>query len=107
MADGERIKGMLAEMGYLFTDTVESADLVLYNTCAVREHAEDRVFGNVGALEKSKGRPARHGRRPVRLHDAAAPRGGENPQELPVCRSCIRYTCDSSPAGASIPDPLR
>lgn len=51
VADGERIKGMLAEMGYLFTDTVESADLVLYNTCAVREHAEDRVFGNVGALK--------------------------------------------------------
>ena len=54
VADGERIKGMLAEMGYLFTDTVESADLVLYNTCAVREHAEDRVFGNVGALKNRK-----------------------------------------------------
>ena len=54
VADGERIKGMLVEMGYLFTDTVESADLVLYNTCAVREHAEDRVFGNVGALKNRK-----------------------------------------------------
>lgn len=54
VADGERIKGMLAEMGYTFTDTVENADLVLYNTCAVREHAEDRVFGNVGALKNRK-----------------------------------------------------
>ena len=54
VADGERIKGMLAEMGYTFTDTVENADLVLYNTCAVREHAEDRVFGNVGALKNLK-----------------------------------------------------
>lgn len=54
VSDGERIKGMLAEMGYTFTDTVEDADLVLYNTCAVREHAEDRVFGNVGALKNIK-----------------------------------------------------
>lgn len=54
VADGERMKGMLAAMGYCFTDTVEDADLVLYNTCAIREHAEDRVFGNVGALKNRK-----------------------------------------------------
>ena len=54
VSDGERIKGMLAGMGFSFTDTVEDADLVLYNTCAVREHAEDRVFGNVGALKAYK-----------------------------------------------------
>lgn len=54
VSDGERMKGMLAEMGYTFTDTAEDADLVLYNTCAVREHAEDRVFGNVGALKNIK-----------------------------------------------------
>ncbi len=54
VADSERIKGMLAEMGYGFTDTLEDADLVLYNTCAIREHAEDRVFGNVGALKNLK-----------------------------------------------------
>ena len=54
VADSERIKGMLAEMGYEFTDTPEAADFVLFNTCAVREHAEDRVFGNVGALKPIK-----------------------------------------------------
>jgi tRNA-2-methylthio-N6-dimethylallyladenosine synthase len=54
VADSERIKGMLSEMGYGFTDKVEEADFVLYNTCAVREHAEDRVFGNVGALKAFK-----------------------------------------------------
>lgn len=54
VSDGERIKGMLAEMGYTFTDTAQNADLVLYNTCAVREHAEDRVFGNIGALKNVK-----------------------------------------------------
>lgn len=54
VSDGERIKGILAEMGYGFTDSTESADLVVFNTCAVRENAEDRVFGNLGALKKTK-----------------------------------------------------
>ena len=54
VADSERILGMLEEMGYGFCDTAEEADLVLYNTCAIREHAEDRVFGNVGALKPIK-----------------------------------------------------
>ncbi len=54
VSDSERIKGQLREMGYSFTSTPEEADLVLFNTCAVREHAEDRVFGNVGALKPIK-----------------------------------------------------
>ena len=54
VSDSERMKGMLAQMGYVFTDDRESADLVLFNTCAVREHAEDRVLGNVGALKPLK-----------------------------------------------------
>lgn len=54
VADSERIMGMLKEMGYEFTESLEDADFVLYNTCAVREHAEDRVFGNVGILKKYK-----------------------------------------------------
>lgn len=54
VSDGEKIKGMLAQMGYGFSQSPEGADLVLFNTCAVRENAEDRVFGNVGALKKAK-----------------------------------------------------
>ncbi len=56
VSDSEHIKGMLAEMGFGFTEEVEQADLILFNTCAVREHAEDRVFGNVGALKAVKRR---------------------------------------------------
>lgn len=52
--DGERFRGMLAEMGYGFAGDVAEADLILYNTCAVRENAEQRVFGNVGALKGLK-----------------------------------------------------
>lgn len=54
VSDGEKIKGMLAEMGYGFSGSPEGAEFVLFNTCAVRENAEDRVFGNVGALKKAK-----------------------------------------------------
>ena len=56
VADSERIKGMLAEMGFGFTEEPENADFILFNTCAVREHAVDRVFGNVGALKHIKTR---------------------------------------------------
>ena len=56
VADSERIKGMLHEAGYSFTETPDDADFILFNTCAVREHAEDRVFGNVGALKNLKRR---------------------------------------------------
>lgn len=54
VSDGERIKGILESLGYGFTDDVEKADLILYNTCAVREHAEDRIYGNVGAIKRLK-----------------------------------------------------
>lgn len=56
VADSEHIKGMLVQMGFGFTEEPEEADLILFNTCAVREHACDRVFGNVGALKHIKRR---------------------------------------------------
>ena len=56
VSDSERIKGILTEMGYTFTDSPEDAELILYNTCAVRGHAEDRVYGNVGAMKHYKRR---------------------------------------------------
>jgi len=54
VSDGERIKGILETLGYDFTEDIEKADLILYNTCAIREHAEDRIYGNVGAIKKLK-----------------------------------------------------
>lgn len=53
-ADSERLRGYLAAMGFAFTDDPHTADIVVFNTCAVREHAEQRVFGNVGALTHTK-----------------------------------------------------
>lgn len=57
-ADSERLRGMLREMGYQFTDDEFAADVIVVNTCAVREHAEMRVLGNVGALTHTKRKKA-------------------------------------------------
>ena len=55
-ADSERMLGMLIEMGYHAQSEPEGADLIIINTCAVREHAEQRVFGNLGALTHTRRR---------------------------------------------------
>ncbi|MBR5543810.1 MAG: tRNA (N6-isopentenyl adenosine(37)-C2)-methylthiotransferase MiaB [Oscillospiraceae bacterium] len=53
-ADSEIIRGILQEMGYMQTDDENIADVIVINSCAVREHAEQRVLGNVGQLVHSK-----------------------------------------------------
>ncbi len=53
-SDGEKIKGLVSQMGYSLIENEENADLVIFNTCAVRENAEDRVFGNLGSLKHFK-----------------------------------------------------
>ncbi len=55
-ADSEQLRGMLSEAGYAIADEAEGADVVIMNTCAIREHAEQRVFGNLGALTHTKRR---------------------------------------------------
>lgn len=52
--ESEKLAYICEKMGYELTDKREDADLIIFNTCAVREGAEDRVFGNVGALKKLK-----------------------------------------------------
>ena len=54
VSDGEKIQGLLKKMGYSFTEDEQEADLIILNTCAVRENAEDRVFGIVGSMKKLK-----------------------------------------------------
>jgi tRNA-2-methylthio-N6-dimethylallyladenosine synthase len=55
-ADSERLRGYLEKMGFGFTASEEEARIIVINTCAIREHAEQRVFGNVGALVHVKRR---------------------------------------------------
>lgn len=52
--ESEKLASICEKMGYTLADKREDADLIVFNTCAIREGAEDRVFGNVGALKKLK-----------------------------------------------------
>lgn len=55
-ADSEKLRGYLIQSGYRIVSEAEGADVVILNTCAIREHAEQRVFGNLGALTHTKRR---------------------------------------------------
>ena len=52
-SDGEKLEGLLEEMGYEIINSAEEAEFVIFNTCAIRENAEKRVFGNGGILKKA------------------------------------------------------
>jgi len=52
--DSEKIAGLVEEMGYTKTEVFEDADLVIFNTCCVRENAEERLFGKLGEIKKMK-----------------------------------------------------
>lgn len=52
--DSEKISGMIENMGYTLTDDILDADLVVYNTCCVRENAEEKLFGKLGEVKKQK-----------------------------------------------------
>ena len=52
--ESEKIAGILSGMGYEETDKIEQADVIVFNTCCIRENAENHAFGNIGALKKLK-----------------------------------------------------
>ncbi len=54
LADSEKISGILKRLGYTPIDNDENADLIIFNTCAIRENAENRVFGELGRIKNLK-----------------------------------------------------
>ena len=52
--DSEKISGMLENMEYSRTENMEEADIIIYNTCCVRENAEDKLFGKLGEVKKQR-----------------------------------------------------
>ncbi|BAS27573.1 tRNA (N6-isopentenyl adenosine(37)-C2)-methylthiotransferase MiaB [Limnochorda pilosa] len=54
--DSETMRGLLTRMGYALTDETGEADLILFNTCSVRENPERKVYGRVGLLRELKAR---------------------------------------------------
>ena len=86
-ADSEKIRGVLIESGYTITDTAEGADIVVMNTCAIREHAEQRVFGNLGALTHTKRRHT-----PQKIFLCGCMAGQDHVVQLSPCGRCIFHT---------------
>ena len=52
--DSEKIAGMLEKMQYEYIEDFKEADLIVFNTCCVRENAEERLFGKIGEVKKLK-----------------------------------------------------
>ncbi len=52
--ESEKIAGILRRMDYEETNKIENADIIVFNTCCIRENAENHAFGNIGALKKLK-----------------------------------------------------
>ena len=52
--ESEKIAGILCSMGYVLAESETDADIIVFNTCCIRENAEDRAEGNIGALKKLK-----------------------------------------------------
>ena len=52
--ESEKIAGILRGLAYEETPTIENADIIVFNTCCIRENAENHAFGNIGALKKMK-----------------------------------------------------
>ena len=52
LADSEKMAGMLEQLGFKKTEAEEDADFILFNTCAIRENAENRIFGELGRIKR-------------------------------------------------------
>ena len=77
-ADSERLRGMLSDAGYAICDEAEGADVVIMNTCAIREHAEQRVSA-IWVPSPTSSAATRAEDLPVRLHGRAGAGGGAHP----------------------------
>ncbi len=96
--DSELVVGSLRRLGYELTHEPTDADVIFFNTCSVRQHAEDKIYSALGRLRghmqpppgKGAGRPRLHGPEGPGTDPAAAPRTSTSsaaPASSPSCRS--------------------
>ena len=104
--DSEKLLGILEEAGFV-QGADENSDFVLYNTCTVRENANLKVYGRLGYLGGLKKKKSGYAHCPLRLHDAGAPGGGEDKEELPPCGYYFRDPQYFQAGGADLSPPDR
>ena len=91
--DSELIAGMLREHGYGITENIENADIILVNTCSVRDHAEQRVLGRIQVLRHWKNAPNKKlGRWPCRrMRSRARLRAAISPAHIVSASESFEY----------------
>ena len=112
--DSERLAGLLETAGYVDVDSLgadrpETADVVVFNTCAVRENADNKLYGNLGQLRAGQAAQPRHADRRRRVPGAEGPR--HDRRASAVGRRRLRHAqhrlaarrCSSAPATTSAP----
>ena len=89
--ESEKLAGILRSRGYTETSSKEEADIVVFNTCCIRENAENHAYGNIGALKKlKKARPAML----IAVGGCMTQQPGAAERlrkKIPFCRYCIRH----------------
>ena len=88
--DSEKLSGILEEIGYVEEAEETKADFVIFNTCTVRENANQKVYGRLGQLGHIKKKQASHDDCNLWLYDAGSGRSRDHPKKLPSCRSDFR-----------------
>ncbi len=73
MLDSELVVAALRKQGYELTDSPKRADTILFNTCSVRQHAEDKIYSRARPLKHAKEHNPRQDHRRDRLHGAEGP----------------------------------
>ena len=96
--DSELVVGSLRRQGYELTHEPTDADVILFNTCSVRQHAEDKIYSALGRLRGAQAQPSRQGHRRAGLHGAEG--SGADPQARPARRHRLRHGAARAAAGA-------
>lgn len=95
--DSEKMAGMLEELGYTQAKDWKKADIIVFNTCCVRENAEERLFGKIGEIKNLKAQKDLI--IAIRwLYDARRADGRKNQEKLSICGHCFwnAYTAKST-----------
>lgn len=86
--DSEKMAGMLEELGYQKTEDWKEADIIVFNTCCVRENAEERLFGKIGEVKSLK--TQKDLIIAIRwMYDAGRTNGRKNQKKLSICGYCF------------------
>ena len=88
--DSEKLTGILEQIGYVEEEEENQADFVIYNTCTVRENANQKVYGHLGQLNRVKKEKSAYADRTLRMYDAGAGSSREVKEKLSVCGSDLR-----------------